>query len=125
MHISFSLRILAASHYIPFTAPLTCLYVLLVKPSDHFLFPHMRQGFGIFLCWFFSTFVLALFPFLGWILFFTLLATSVHGAYQAYLGKSFSLPFFGFFGKILPFEKIYKLIVGKDFPHHDSSLPTT
>lgn len=109
-------RFLAMSFYVPFISPISCLYVFLVKTTDSFLFPHMRQGLTIFLLWFFTVFLLVFFPFVEWIAGPLLIVSSALGIYAAYDSRNYDIPFVSKIAKMLPLEKMYMKVTGKPFP---------
>lgn len=111
-----SSRFLAMSLYIPFIAPVTGLYVFLMKTSDSFLTHHMRQGVTLFLLWFFSVFLLAFFPFVQWFFGPILIVLCALGMYAAYDNRQYNIPFVSKLATMLPFEKLYLKITGKPFP---------
>ena len=106
-------RYLAICHYIPLIAPLTVFYALLKKIRDPYSFFHLKQGFALFILWFFSVFVLALFPFVGWVIWIFLISLSIGGIYTSYHGETLKIPVIHVFGEILHLEKLYTQITGK------------
>lgn len=106
-------RYLAMSHYVPLVSPLTCFYTLIKKIHDPFLFFHMKQGFALFIIWFFSVFVLALFPVFGWFVWVFLLALNIGGAYTSFHGEAVRIPLIYKLGEMLYLDKLYTQITGK------------
>lgn len=113
-------RFLAMSLYIPFIAPVTGLYVFLMKTTDSFLVHHMKQGVTLFFLWFFSVFLLVLFPFVQWFLGPILIALCALGMYAAYDNRQYNIPFVSKLATMLPFEKLYLKITGRPFPASQS-----
>lgn len=104
-------RFLALTHYIPLLSPLTCFFVLVKKDVSPFSFFHLKQGATLFLFWFFSIFILTLFPFIGWIIWLALIAASVWGCIMSYKSQMLPIPVIASVVGILPFEKLRNFLM--------------
>ena len=97
---------LAMSHYIPLTAPVTCMYVLLQKDSSAFRLFHMKQGFVLFAFWFVCIIFLALSPLFGIILFLILMAATFWGCISSFQKTMTSIPLIASLARRIPIERL-------------------
>jgi uncharacterized membrane protein len=104
--ISSQESFLAMSHYIPLTAPVTCMYVLLQKKSSAFSLFHMKQGFVLFSFWFVCVSLLALFPLLGIVLFLLSMAATFWGCISSFQGMMTPIPFLISLAERIPVERL-------------------
>ena len=111
-------RFAAAMCYLPFASVVAGLITLLKFPHQPFAIFHVRNAFALFLIWFISLILLALFIWVGLVFWLVLLVVSFKFACSAWLGHEKSFPWLSGLARMMPVEAIYSHLTGRDFPRH-------
>lgn len=110
------IRFAASLCYLPFASVVAALVALLKFPHSPFALYHVRQGFGLFIVWFLSLFVLAMTVWVGLLFWVVLVVVSFRASAFAWLGHEKPFPGLRSLSKLMPVEAIYRHLTGKDFP---------
>lgn len=102
-------RVLSAICYVPFLALLTSPVAVIKKPKSKFCEFHASQGLVLFIVWFISLWVVAIFPSLlvGSLIWFLLLLASLMGIFKAWGGAQFEIPGLAAIAKHLPVKNLF------------------
>lgn len=113
-----TVRFAAAMCYLPFASVVVGLIVLLKFPNQRFAVFHARNAFALFLVWFITLILLALFVWVGLLFWLVLLVLSFMAACSAWLGHEKPFPWLSGFARRMPVESLYRHLTGKEFPRH-------
>jgi uncharacterized membrane protein len=94
--------------------PMISFVVLIVKHEIEFCLFHAQQALAIFVLIFLMIFLSVIFPSLGSLMIFVLLLISFFGAFKAYTGEKFAIPFISDFAKNLPTDSLIQGVTGKE-----------
>lgn len=109
-------RIFAALCYVPFAAVLPCVLLLLQYPHSDFALYHVKQGFSVFMVWFFSLVFVWLFLLPGLLFWLLLFFYSVKVGNGAFHGLKLVFPGLSTISSLVPAESVYRHLTGENFP---------